>query len=114
MAETGAVNWMFNKTGVVRATGTTTEDELLEKLLDYNVHDISCEDNFCTINCNPKSLDQIKKAVTDAGLRVESAETEWVATNPMQLTEAEQEQAIAFLDALEDHDDVQNVYTNLA
>lgn len=115
LAEGGAVSWMFNKTGVVRATGTdVTEDELLEKLLEFDVADISHDGDTFVITCNPKSLEDIKAVLIEAGLKVESADMEWVASTTTDLSEDQQEQAFNFLNALENLDDVQNVYTNLA
>lgn len=114
LAAGGAVSWMFAKTGVVRATGATTEDELLETLLDYDVNDISQDDTSFMITCDPKSIEPIKNALVEAGLTVDSAEMEWVASNTTKLNEEQQEQAFSFLNALEQLDDVQNVYTNLA
>ncbi len=114
LAEGGAVSWMFSKTGVVRATGTgATEDDILEKLLDFDVADITQEDDTFVITCNPRSLEEIKGVLEKAGLKVESAEMEWVASNKTTLSEEQQEQAFTFLNALEGLDDVQNVFTNL-
>lgn len=114
LAEGGAVSWMFNKTGVVRATGKDiSEDALLELLLDFDVADISVDEDSIMITCNPRSLDPIKEVITKAGLKVDSAEMEWVASNKTSLTEEQQEQAFNFLNALDELDDVQNVYTNL-
>lgn len=115
LAEGGAVSWMFAKTGAVRATGTgVTEDDLLETLLDFDINDIAQDDEHFLITCNPKSLEAIKAAVAQTGLTVDSAELEWVASNTTKLEGDQQEQAFKFLNALEDLDDVQNVYTNLA
>lgn len=114
LGESGSVNWMFNKMGVIRAAGTLSEDELLEKLIEFDITDIKHDVDFFSIFCDPKSLDAVKKAVKDAGLTIESAELEWVAQNPLDIPEDQQNKAIALLSALEDHDDVQSVYTNMA
>lgn len=115
LGETGSVNWMFEKMGVVKAEGAnTSEDELLEKLIDYEINDIKNEeDNFYSIYCSLKSLDAVKQAIEKAGLKVESAEIEWVAKNTVALPDTQSEKALEFLSALEDLEDVQNVYTNL-
>lgn len=114
LAEGGAVSWMFQKTGVVRANGTgVTEDDVLERLLDFDITDITQEDGTFVITANPRSLEEIKGILEKAGLKVESAEMEWVASNKTTLSEEQQEQAFNFLNALEGLDDVQNVYTNL-
>lgn len=115
LAESGAVNWMFNKLGVVRCSQENlTEDTLLEQLIDYDVKDISIDESIATITCDPKSLEAIKSALQNHGYTIQSAELEWVAQNMVTLKEDESEKAHEFLEALDDHDDVQNVYTNLA
>lgn len=115
LAESGAVNWMFEKMGVIKASGSSiTEDEVLEKLLDYEINDIKNDDNFFSIYCSLKSLDSVKNAIEKAGLKVESAEVEWVAKNTVSLPDDQSNKAVEFLSALEDLEDVQNVYTNLA
>ena len=113
LAEGGSVSWMFAKMGVVHALGSTTEDELLEKLIDYDIKDISVDNDSATITCDPKSLEKVKQIIADSGLKVETAELEWVAQNNADLPEDQAQKALDFLSNLEDHDDVQNVYTNL-
>ena len=114
LAESGAVSWMFNRLGVVRASGNTTEDQLMEALLEFDVEDIRSDENFFSVFCDPKSLEKIKKIIKEQGLTIESAELEWVAKNRTQLSEDETKKAVEVLSALDDHDDVQNVFTNLA
>ncbi len=114
IAESGAVSWMFDKLGVIRINNEGhTEDELLEHLLSLDVKDISSEENAFVINCDLKALDEIKSALIRLGYKVESAEIEWVPKNTTPLDEAAEEKMYEFLNALEDLDDVQNVYTNL-
>lgn len=114
LAETGSVNWMFEQMGVIRITPNgKTEDDILELLLDHDVNDISAGDSFIEITCSVKSLAQVKQALVDAGIHVEEANIEWIGKTPMSLEESEENKALEFLSALEDIEDVQNVYTNL-
>lgn len=115
IGETGTVNWMFEKLGVISVAGAgLTEDSLLEKLLDFEIKDIvSAESNF-TIYCDPKALDEIKHFLNANNIKVENADIEWVAQNNVELEADSEEKAYDFLHALEDLDDVQNVYTNMA
>lgn len=114
LAETGAVNWMFERLGVVRTKSMNlSEDDLMEKLLDFDIKDISKDEDGIEITCNPKALEQVKKAMIDLGAQVEEAEVEMVAKTPVEVTPAVEEKALEFLDAIEDLEDVQNVYTNL-
>jgi len=114
LAESGAVSWMFAKKGVVRAAGSITEDTLLEKLLDFDVDDVSCQEALCSVTCDPKALSLVKDAISTEGLTVESAEIEWVPQNVVSIPDDQVNKALALLSALQDHDDVKNVYTNLA
>ncbi len=114
LGESGSVGWMFKRMGVIRATGTMSEDQLLESLLEYDIKDLKHDSTLFSIFVEPTSLDAIKKAARSTGLTIESADIEWVAQNTTPLTEAQSEKAVEFLSILQDHEDVQNVYTNLA
>lgn len=116
LAESGAVNWMFEQQGVIRGTSSTlTEDNLLEQLLEFDVIDVRSDGDYLSIFCNPKSLDTVKQAAIKAGLAVESDQIEWVAKTTIDITEDDKmEKIVEFLSTLDDHDDVQNVYVNLA
>lgn len=115
LAENGAVSWMFDKLGVIRmAQQGMSEDQLMEILLEHEVKDITLDDATFTITTDPKALDEVKQALTTLGLKTESAELEWVARDTMALNPETEQKAYEFLDALEELDDVQNVYTNLA
>jgi len=114
LAENGSVSWMFSQKGVIKATGSTlTEDELLEKLFDFDVEDIQKTEDLFYITCPMKSLDTIKQGVLQTDLVIESAEIEWVAKDKVDLSEADAEKAYEFLGALEALEDVQNVYSNI-
>lgn len=119
IGETGSVNWMFEKMGNITAHKTDTsknmtEDDLLEKLLDYDVADITLDEETFYITCNPKALDEVKKAVVASGLKVENAEIEWTPKTTMSLNDEESQTALDFLTFVEELEDVQNIYTNLA
>ncbi|MCK5632243.1 YebC/PmpR family DNA-binding transcriptional regulator [bacterium] len=115
LGESGSVSWMFEHRGVIRATDTShSEDDLLEKLIDFDIIDICKEENLLTIECTIKSLDAVKKALESFGIKVESANLEWVPKNNTTLPENQAQKAYDFLSELDDHEDVQNVYTNLS
>lgn len=114
LGESGSVSWMFKKMGVVRGTASVSEDQLLELLLPYDIADIKQDGTFFSIFCDPKSLAAVKQAMQQAGMAIESSELEWVAQNTVALTDEQTAKAVDLLSTLQDHDDVQNVYTNLA
>lgn len=114
LAESGAVSWLFEKQGVIRGTGTqATEDRLIEALMDYDIKDIRNDDGLFSIICDPRQLDTVRHAATQVGLHVENASVEWVAKAQTELETSDEGKALDFLSALQDHEDVQNVYTNL-
>ena len=113
LGETGSVNWMFERKGVLKGETNKSEDDIIEVLLDYEVDDISIEDKTFTVTCESKSLDAVKKALESSGLKIDHAELEWVAKNTISLDDDQSQKVIEFLDELEDLDDVQNVYANL-
>ncbi|MFI5333226.1 MAG: YebC/PmpR family DNA-binding transcriptional regulator [Candidatus Babeliales bacterium] len=115
LGETGSVNWMFERMGVIEAeSNTMTEDALLETLIDYAINDISVDENWFTIQCDPKSLDEVKQVLINNGMRIESAQLEWVPKTQTTLPTDKAEKSYEFLSELDNQDDVQNVYTNLA
>lgn len=114
LGETGSVNYMFSRVGVVHAKGSATEDQLLENLIEYDIKEvITNEKDSFTIHCDAKALDQVKQAVEKMGLKVESAELEWIAQTPMELPQEQADKAYEFLSELQDHEDVQNVFASL-
>ena len=113
MGETGSVNWMFERRGYLTISAeATNEDDLLELLLDYGVHDIRLEDNMFEIICDPEDLETVKKVLEDVQLEPISAEISMI---PQSTVKVEGQQAVSLLqlmEDLEDHDDVQNVFSN--
>lgn len=114
LAEPGSVNWMFAKHGVIRIAEPINEEQLLEALLEHEIVDVICTPEQCTILCKIKELETIKTAVQQLEISIESSGFEWIASNLTAVDAQAEEKAITLLRALEDHDDVQNVFTNLA
>jgi YebC/PmpR family DNA-binding regulatory protein len=115
IADAGAVGWMFQRVGIISGTGKTTEDTLLENLLDYDVIAISVQDgDTFEVICEQKALEAIKETLTKKlGLHVEEAELGWHAENKTTLNQEQAERVLEFLQAVEELDDVQNVYTTM-
>lgn len=114
VAETGAVSWMFEKKGVIKATGSTmSEDTLLEKLIDYDIDSIEKEEDLFIITCAVTALEDVKKAVLQSGLTIDNAEIEFVSKTKAEIEPADEEKVFEFLSAIEDLDDVQNLYSNV-
>ena len=76
--------------------------------------DTKKDGTFVSVFCDPRSLDQVRKAINPADMNIESGEIEWVAQQQTDLSDEQSDKAVQFLSAIEDLDDVQNVYTTLA
>lgn len=115
LAETGSVNWMFERLGIIRAQALpgTTEDSLFEQLIDFDVKEISLHDNIFTISMPLPSLHEVTEAVKKLGMKIEKSQIEWVAKTLINLDAEAEEKAFNLLEKIEDYDDVQNVYTNV-
>lgn len=114
LGESNTVNWMFEKKGVIRMQDKgLSEDQLIEQLLDYNVESIHIGDGVVTITTDHAALGQVRDALTDLGNKIDDAELEWLPKNTVSISPEEEEKAYALLESLEDHDDVQHVFTNL-
>lgn len=118
LAEHGAVSWMFERVGVIRGIhNALTEDQLMETLLEFDIKDIERDKddkNAWTVTCNPHDLDKVRETLKQLGMNIEEAELEMLPKTPFNVSENQEHQAVEFLDALEELEDVQNVYTNLA
>ncbi len=113
-AEPGAVAWQFQRKGVVLARKAgADEDEMMLLVLEAGAEDLSDSGDTWTITTAPTDLAQVRSALEDAGVAVESAELSLVPTTTVALdSEADARKVLRLIDLLEDHDDVQAVYAN--
>lgn len=113
LGDTNTVAWMFNRMGVIHCITNRSEDELLEILLDYDIQDIKKDGSQWIVIGNSKSLDDIKQALIKAECSVDHAEIEWIAQTGIELNEQETEKVVNLLSELDDHEDVQSVYSSM-
>lgn len=114
LGESGCVSWMFDKKGliVVEKKDTLQEDDLLMAALDAGAEDMKTEEDSYEIYTAPQDLDSVKESLLGQGIAVADAEVTMVPQTTVSLAGKEAEQMIRLMDALEDHDDVQDVYAN--
>lgn len=114
LAEPGAVSWQFERKGMIRIKSDLSEDELMELTLDYNVEDIEIDDSEYVITCNPSGLNPLREVLEKMpNNQIISAEQVQVAKERISVSSKEDaKKVLKLLDALNDHDDVQNVYDN--
>jgi YebC/PmpR family DNA-binding regulatory protein len=114
LAEPGAVNYLFSRTGViiVPADGVS-EDDLLLAGLEAGIDDVSLDGGSYTVTTDPSDVQAVRSALEEAGIGVDSSETTMLPSVSVPITEESTAKAVLrLLEALEDCDDVQAVYSN--
>jgi len=115
MGEAGCVGWMFEKKGYILIEKTKIdEDTLMSIALDAGAEDMKNdpkEDNYEIITM-PEHLGKVKTAIEAASIPVSLAEITMLPKNYAPVDEKQAEQMMRLIEALEDNEDVQNVYTN--
>ena len=114
LGATGAVAWQFERTGVVVVPAEgVDEDELLLVAADAGAEDVKQDGSVFEVTSPPESLSAVRAAIEAAGMPVDSAELVLVPKVTVAVEdEAKARQVMRLIDALEDNDDVQDVYAN--
>lgn len=112
-AEPGAVSWQFDRKGVIIVPRSVAEDDLMLVALEAGAEDITDEESIWQIVTPPSELPDIRQALDEAGIDVESSEVTMLPQNTVPITEPDKaKQTLRIVEALEDLDDVQAVYAN--
>jgi YebC/PmpR family DNA-binding regulatory protein len=113
MAEPGAVSWQFSRKGVILVPRSASEDDVMLAALEAGAEDIVDDGDEWRLTCEPQATETVREALEAAGLTVLSAESTMVSSTTIEVTDPEEAKRILrIMDALEDHDDVQDVYSN--
>jgi YebC/PmpR family DNA-binding regulatory protein len=113
MAEPGAVGWQFSRRGVIFLAGSASEDDVMVAALEAGADDVSQDGNLWKIMTDPSVVYDVKDKLDASGLEVQSAESTMVSSNVIDVTDKDDARNILrIMDALEDNDDVQDVYSN--
>ncbi len=113
LGEANCVAWLFDQKGVIIVPREAVpEDTLLEIVLEAGAEDMQADDSSYEIRTAPGDLDAIKRAVESAGISYDSAELTMLPQTRVSLEEKQAQQVLRLMDALEDQDDVQQVYAN--
>lgn len=113
MGEVGSVSWMFErKSQIFIDSGSATEDQLMGIVLDAGADDLRDHGGAWEILSAPEAHEAVLQALEKAGIQTESAEIAMVPKNTIKLEGKNAQAMLRLYDALEEHDDVQNVYGN--
>ena len=114
LGETGCVGWMFKQKAVFVVEKETfgDEDALMDIVLEAGAEDMRSEDDVFEITAEPADFDAIEAALGEKGIETASAEITMVPDNTVKVEGKDAEKLQNLVDALEENDDVQNVYGN--
>ncbi len=114
MADPGSVAYLFNRKGVVLVPEATSssEDDVLLAVLDAGAEEVNDLGEAFEVVCEATDLVAVRTALQDAGIDYESADMSFLPSVQVPLDEDGARKVLRLVDALEDLDDVQNVYAN--
>ena len=114
MADPGSVSYLFSRKGVVIVpkAGGVTEDDVLAAVLDAGAEEVNDLGESFEVVSEPTDLVAVRTALQEAGIDYESAEAAFLPSMEIPLDETGARSVFRLIDALEDSDDVQNVYAN--
>jgi YebC/PmpR family DNA-binding regulatory protein len=116
LAESGAVMWNFERKGVINIPkGNFSEDDIFGIIIDAGADDLVEESDFFQVTTSLESFENVRKSLESSGLpglKIENASLQYVAKTLTRVEGKDAEQVLKLIAALEDHDDVQNVYSN--
>jgi len=113
MAEAGAVSWMFHKKGdIVIPKASAKEDDLMGIVLDAGAEDLRDDGENWEVLSEPSAYEALLEALKNAGVTPASSSVSMIPQNYIKLEGAQATQMIRLVEALEEHDDVQNVHSN--
>jgi YebC/PmpR family DNA-binding regulatory protein len=113
IAEPGAVAWQFERKGSILVDRSADEDDLMLAAVDGGAEDLADDGEAWRVTTPPTELHKVRDAIEAAGMTVQSADLVLNPTNTVPLDSVEAaKKVLKLVDALDDHDDVQNVYAN--
>jgi len=114
MASAGSVAYLFERKGVFSIDATATdEDTLMGLVLDAGAEDMKKSDTTFEVTCDPGSFSQVRDALEKAGIKANVAEITQMPKAPVDADAETGQKVMRLMEALDDHDDVQNVYSSL-
>jgi len=113
LGATGCVAYLFHKKGIIMLPKAgINEDELMELVLEAGADDMTSDEEHFTVMTSLASFEAVREAIADQGFEMLSAELSMIPDTTVKVSEKDASKVIKLMDALENHDDVQNVYAN--
>ncbi|MBK6913305.1 MAG: YebC/PmpR family DNA-binding transcriptional regulator [Ignavibacteriales bacterium] len=113
MAESGSVSWMFDRKGIITLpTQGKTEDDMMEIVIDAGADDLQTEEDYFEVQTSIEAFEPFRKALLAKNISIENASLQWIAKNLIAVQGEDAEKVMKLIEAIEDCDDVQNVFSN--
>lgn len=113
LGESGCVSWMFEKKGlIIINSDTLNEDDLMMLALEAGAEDLQKVGDAFQVICSQADLYNVKSVIEKKNITVQTAELNWIPKNTVDLDETAGRKILGLMEALEEHEDVQNVYSN--
>jgi len=118
LAESGSVKWNFSQLGAItiekEKLGSKSKEDLELSLIDAGADDIKWREEILEIYTKPENLENLKTAIKTQGIEIDNSGLEWVPKNEIEIKdESAKRQIEGLLDALEENEDVKDVYSNV-
>lgn len=113
MGETGSVAWMFDRKGIITLPAAgKKEDDVMEVVLEAGADDLTTQDEYFEVQTTVENFETVRRTLVDKNFAIENASLQWIAKNMIEVKGEDAEKVMKMIEALEDLDDVQNVYSN--
>ena len=111
LAAAGAVSYLFKKHGVLTFEGAS-EDAITELAIELGADDVRAAETTVDVITDPHDFEKVREGFVEKGMKPTTAELQMVPSTTVRIEGREAESMVKLMNALEDHDDVQNVYSN--
>lgn len=113
LATAGAVAYQFHKKGMITIPAASiSEDDLLAIILEAGADDLTTDEEHHSIVTSPENFEKVKRALESKSIPIDHADLQMNPENTIKIEGKDAEQVLKLMEVLEDHDDVQHVYSN--
>ena len=113
MGENGSVAWMFDRKGIITLPiQNKTEDEIMDIVIEAGAEDLQTEEDYFEVQTDLESFEPVRKALVAADMQIENASLQWIGKNTINVSGDDAEKVMKIIEAMDDSEDVQNVYSN--
>lgn len=113
MGETGSVAWMFDRKGIITLPAEgKKEDDVMEVVLEAGADDLTTQEEYFEVQTTVENFEPVRRTLVDKKFTIENASLQWIAKNMIEVKGEDAEKVMKMIEALEDLDDVQNVFSN--